>query len=562
MTAKKPNVIDNSLDAILIKLGDFGKYQIYVFTLVCVAVVLHSMVYIAYVFTAMDLDYRCRIPECDSPIIPEYQQPWLGNSIPYTNRRPDKCSRYVPFKNDTGLNNCTLADFNMDIVERCQDFVYSGVEHTILKEYNLQCDNNLWKLTMVGTINNIGQFFGLMISGFISDKYGRKVVLVWGVVLSGICGCLRTFMPTYELFLIFEFLDAAFGCGSFICGFVLGVELVGPEKRIIAGTIIASCGAVGEILIAIAAWSTKSWKLLILICYAPSILLLSYLWLLPESLRWNLSKGRIAECQETLRTLAKVNGKEISDKELETLDIVVAEINEPGKSLGKSSSLFMEAFTSRTLMLRLIACCICWVTCTFLFYGLTLNSVSLVAGNKYLDFILTSLVEIPAYFACNFVVEKCGRKKTLFVSYLLTGAACLLFIFIPNTSRWGSLSVYLIGKFGATASFTILYVITSEMFPTNLRNSFMGTCSTFGRCGSMISPQTPLLAKLWGPLPLLSFAGMSLIAGVLTLLFPETLHKKLPDTVKEAEDIGKTVKIDDSQLEVPEKSYILEKYLL
>ncbi|CAH1131606.1 unnamed protein product [Ceutorhynchus assimilis] len=560
MTVKKPDVIDNSLDAILIKLGDFGRYQIFVFSLVCVAVVLHSMAHIAYVFTAMDLDYRCKIPECDSPINPEYQQPWLGNSIPYTNHRPDKCSRYVPFKNDTGLNNCTLGDFNMDIVVRCEDFVYSGVEHTILKEYNLQCDNNLWKLTMVGTINNIGQFFGLMTSGFISDKYGRKVVLVWGLILCGICGCLRTFMPTYELFLVFEFLDAAFGSGSYICGFVLGVELVGPKKRILTGTLISSCYAIGEILIAIAAWNTKSWKPLILISYAPSILLVSYLWLIPESLRWNLSKGRIAECKKTLRKLAKVNGKEISDKELETLDVVVAEINGPGKSLGKSNSLFMEAIKSRTLMLRLIACCICWVTCTFLFYGLTLNSVSLVAGNNYLDFILTSLVEIPAYFACNFVVEKYGRKRTLFISYLLTGAACLSFIFIPNTSRWGSLSVYLIGKFGATASFTILYVITSEMFPTNLRNSFMGTCSTFGRCGSMISPQTPLLAKLWGPLPLLSFAGMSLIAGVLTLLFPETLHKKLPDTVKEAEDIGKALKIVDSRLEVPEKPYILEKY--
>lgn len=30
-------------------------------------------------------------------------------------------------------------------------------------------------------------------------------------------------MPTYELFLFFEFLDAAFGSGSYICGFVLGI---------------------------------------------------------------------------------------------------------------------------------------------------------------------------------------------------------------------------------------------------------------------------------------------------------------------------------------------------
>lgn len=122
--------------------------------------------------------------------------------------------------------------------------------------------------------------------------------------------------------------------------------------------------------------------------------------------------------------------------------------SESSASLSKSDNLVLEAIKSGTLMLRLVACCVCWITCTFLFYGLTLNSVSLVAGNNYLDFILTgtyiyiyiffwleqfftALVEIPAYFACNFIVDQYGRKKTLVYSYLLTGGACLAFVFIP-----------------------------------------------------------------------------------------------------------------------------------
>lgn len=32
------------------------------------------------------------------------------------------------------------------------------------------CDENKWKLSMVGTINSIGQLIGIPISGFISDK--------------------------------------------------------------------------------------------------------------------------------------------------------------------------------------------------------------------------------------------------------------------------------------------------------------------------------------------------------------------------------------------------------
>lgn len=48
------------------------------------------------------------------------------------------------------------------------------------------------------------------------------MVLIWGMVLCAVCGIIRTFMPTYEWFLVMEFLDAAFGAGTYICGFVLG----------------------------------------------------------------------------------------------------------------------------------------------------------------------------------------------------------------------------------------------------------------------------------------------------------------------------------------------------
>lgn len=53
--------------------------------------------------------------------------------------------------------------------------------------------------------------------------------------------------------------------------------------------------------------------------------------------------------------------------------------------------------------------------------------------------------------------------------------------------------MYLLGKFGATMAFSVCYIISSEMFPTTLRHSLMATCSMFGRIGSMVAPQMPLL---------------------------------------------------------------------
>lgn len=49
-----------------------------------------------------------------------------------------------------------------------------------------------------------------------------------------------------------------------------------------------------------------------------------------------------------------------------------------------------------------------------------------------------------------------------------------------------------------------------------------------------------LQAQIMPSLPLILFGSMGVIAGLLSLIFPETLGTKLPDTVWEAEKIGKS----------------------
>lgn len=161
---------------------------------------------------------------------------------------------------------------------------------------------------------------------------------------------------------------------------------------------------------------------LIYILYAPPLLCLSYFWLIPDSVRWYISKGRLEEAKTVLKAAAKFNGRELSDNTLQKLSQLECDNEKEGT--------FIEALKSTTLLLRLINCCFCWIACAFLFYGLTLNSVALAAGNSYLDFILTSLIEVPAYTSCNFLLELYGRRKSLSGSFLITGVSCLAFVFI------------------------------------------------------------------------------------------------------------------------------------
>ena len=47
----------------------------------------------------------------------------------------------------------------------------------------------------------------------------------------------------------------------------------------------------------------------------------------------------------------------------------------------------------------------------------------------------------------------------------------------------------LIGKFGASASFSIVYLYTAELYPTQIRSTAVGMCSMMARIGGVAAPQ-------------------------------------------------------------------------
>lgn len=69
----------------------------------------------------------------------------------------------------------------------------------------------------------------------------------------------------------------------------------------------------------------------------------------------------------------------------------------------------------------------------------------------------------------------------------------LFFFFSLVTLRPADLPVVpvlleMLGKFGVTASFCIVYAVSSELFPTVIRNIGMGCCSVAARIGTITSP--------------------------------------------------------------------------
>lgn len=72
-----------------------------------------------------------------------------------------------------------------------------------------------------------------------------------------------------------------------------------------------------------------------------------------------------------------------------------------------------------------------WITTTFVYYGLSINSTSL-SDTIYLNYILICAIEIPGFFTAVLVLNRIGRKPTLTCGYFLSAACNIAFAFISN----------------------------------------------------------------------------------------------------------------------------------
>lgn len=219
------------------------------------------------------------------------------------------------------------------------------------------------------------------------------------------------------------------------------MELVGPKGRVFGNTLINVVFVFGLMSLAGLSWLLQDWRTLLRVIYAPSCLIFSYLWILNESVRWLISKGRHDEAVAILKKAAKMNNVELSEQGLAPLfnidkDKVKIELDEKEKEdVGENKivqkSIVMQVLNSSIIRSRLITCSFLWITCTFVYYGLSINSVSL-AGNMYVNFMLVAFIEIPANFCCLFVLDRFGRKRVMITTYILSAILCISLSFLPK----------------------------------------------------------------------------------------------------------------------------------
>jgi MFS transporter, OCT family, solute carrier family 22 (organic cation transporter), member 4/5 len=363
-------------------------------------------------------------------------------------------------------------------------------------------------------------------------------------------GIAQAFSTNYEMFVTFVFLNAIGISGIYPLAFVLGLEMVGKQKRGIAGTVCNYFYSFGIASLGVVAWLQNDYFNLQLLISIPPLILFVYFWIVPESVRWLLAKNQNKRAIKIIKTAAKVNGKEISDETLKKFqELEDAEDNQTAKYLieaeNKKGNVWLavkEMLSSKVMCLRILILFYNFAINALVYFGLSLHSVSL-SGNMYLNFILVSLVEIPGCYFGLVTIEKFGRVPSFIGSMILCGITCVLCGYSETVSM--QVTLFLIGKLGITCSFCIIYVHATEMVPTIIRSSCVGFFAAMSRLGALAAPFVPFLDKYYKPLPFIVFGATAIVGGFTYLYLPETLNRNLPNTVEEATRINFQPQIDD-----------------
>ncbi|CAI5438928.1 unnamed protein product [Caenorhabditis angaria] len=521
-------------DHVLSEVGDYGRYQIIFFFIICLPASLPSA------FSAFNIPFVIGNPPhfCHLPPGKEYLRPITNDT------RILECKQYDEKQLDIDgngiISSYPIENYasHLRLID-CQngwDYDNSTYLDSLVTEFNLVCDKEHW-IEISTTSFYVGSFIGNCLFGYIADKFGRRRSFFVILTVLVFCGTANAFAKDIEAFIVLRFFTGLAFPALFQIPFIICMEFMGNSGRIFSGLMISLFFGAAMALLGVVAMFIRRWRQLTFFCNAPFAFLFVYLFFLPESPRWSVSVGKWEEAKKQLKKIAKMNGKQEVDVD-ELVDTMKNHQNAAEEEETKRSHNVTDLFRTPNLRKKTLIVTYIWVMNAIIYNGLTLN-VSNLPVDDYWSFIINGAVELPGYFVVWPLLQCAGRRWTLAATMIVCGIGCVSAMFVPDGYPWLVASASFIGKFGVGSGFAVIYIFAGELYPTVVRAIGMGMSSMVAGSGLLLAPHIVKLGQYIKILPLLVMGSMALSAGILTFFLPETLGAPLPMTIEDAENFGK-----------------------
>lgn len=380
----------------------------------------------------------------------------------------------------------------------------------------------LW-MGLLGAASLAGLFFGSMLAGPIADKYGRRTIFAYDMLLFAIVSAAQYFVTTPSQLLVLRLVLGLILGADYVVSKSLVTEYSPRRYRGRLLSLLAAAWAAGYVGAYLVGFGMRdigpdAWRLMLVASGVPALLILPFRMIVPESPMWLMKRGR---GDDALAIVRRKFGPEVT---LATSAYV------PQQQKGAWSQLFSPRWRKNTL----VGCV--FYTCQVIPYfalGTFAPKVleALHVKDKFTGGLVYNVLLLAGAVIGLLLIDRISRRTFLLATFYLA-ALGLAVLTYGNFGPLGTIVIFGLFACILSAAANLEFVYPPELFPTHLRASGVGLAVASSRFGSAISTfllpiavqQVGIHAALGTCVAILLFGGV-----FCHLMAPETGNENLSD---------------------------------
>lgn len=338
---------------------------------------------------------------------------------------------------------------------------------------------------------------GGIIFGALGDKYGRKKILQWTIIVYSIGTFLSACTWSFYSLLIFRFITGFGVGGEWATGQTYINETFPDKLRARFGAFMQSGAPIGVILASIVGGIISpliGWRFTFLLSIIPALMVIYIRKYLNESDVWIQNKDKYVN-KNIFEEFKELVSKEYRQIFLKSLILCIF-----GMSAYWFTYSWLPTYLAQERGLALIGTTI----------GIIIIQCGDFSGYTSFGFVAEKLGRRPAFTIYSFIMAISISMITLCWNQI-TEVPDLIFVFMFLTG----FGTGFFGGFGA---------LFSELFPTKIRNTGVGTVFNLARGAQFVTPVIITLIATYSDLSygIAIAAIFALLCGIWIWIFPET----------------------------------------